>query len=194
MNRVKLNIAGLTYSHSQTEAYALILAEEGGNNRRLPIIIAKNEAQSIAIYLENKESRRPLTHDLLKTITEILDGDIIEVCIIKLLSGVFYAEISLIKDTHLFKIDSRVSDAVALALHFDVPIYCRNEVMEAASFILEEHYETNEEEDQNPSTNIDTFSEYTIKQLNMMMNEAVRDEDYERAAYIKNEIEKRNEI
>lgn len=194
MNRVKLNIAGLTYSHSQTEAYALILAEEGGNNRRLPIIIAKNEAQSIAIYLENKESRRPLTHDLLKTITEILDGDIIEVCIIKLLSGVFYAEISLIKDTHLFKIDSRVSDAVALALHFDVPIYCRNEVMEAASFILEEHYETNEEEDQNPSTNIDTFSEYTIKQLNMMMNEAVRDEDYERAAYIKNEIKKRNEI
>lgn len=195
MGRVKLHITGLSYSHSQTEAYALILAEEGNSDRRLPIIIGKNEAQAIAIYLEQLESPRPLTHDLIKVITETLQSDIIEVNIVKLMAGIFYAELSLVKDTHTFKIDARVSDAVALALRFDVPIYCKNEIMEAASFMIEESL-SSKQTDTKPTAQTApepvTFSEYSVKQIEMMMNEAVRDENYERAARLKQELEKRN--
>ncbi|PVX52177.1 hypothetical protein C7377_0480 [Balneicella halophila] len=194
MGRVKLNITGLTYSHSQTEAYALILAEED-SDRRLPIIIGKSEAQAIAIYLEHLESPRPLTHDLIKVITETLQGEVIEVDITKLVAGVFYAEICLVKDTHVFKIDARVSDAVAVALRFDAPIYCAEEVMQMASFIMEEHAQEMQDGENDEPTSSDTksFSDYTQKQLEMMMNEAVKEENYERAARLKKEIEKRQE-
>ncbi len=191
MSKVKLYISGLSYSHSQTEAYALILSEEKNSNRRLPIIIGKSEAQAIAIYLENLESPRPLTHDLIKIITETLQGDVVEVNIVKLISGIFYAEICLTKDTHIFKIDARVSDAVALALRFDTPIYCDETIMQAASFLLEEDDEA--ESDDNENINTSSFGDYTVKQLEMMMNEAVRSENYERAARLKKELENRNQ-
>ncbi len=194
MSKVKLHITGLSYSHSQTEAYALILSEENNPNRRLPIIIGKAEAQVIAIYLEGLESPRPLTHDLLKTIVETLRGDVVEVNIVKLISGVFYAEICLVKDTQTFRIDARVSDAVALALRFDSPIYCEESVMEVASFMLEENEAAEENEgNETPSATSSSFSDYTEKQLEMMMNEAVRDENYERAARLKKELENRKQ-
>lgn len=192
MGRVKLNITGLSYSHSQTEAYALILAEKGNSARRLPIVIGKNEAQAIAIYLEKLESPRPLTHDLLKVITETLQGDIVEVNIIKLIAGIFYAEICLVKDTHVFRIDARVSDAAAIALRFKTPIYCTEEIMQAASFQMEEEQDL-EEETEESSSEDKPFNDYTVKQIEMMMQEAVREENYERAARLKQELEKRNQ-
>lgn len=192
MSSVQLHITGLSYSHSQTEAYALILSEEGKKQRRLPIIIAKNEAQAIAIYLEKLESPRPLTHDLIKVITETLQSEIVEVSIVKLIAGVFYAEIRLVKDSHTFRIDARVSDAVALALRFNAPIYCSEAIMEAASFIMEEEQTQEEETRSQSKSEKSSFSDYSVKQIQMMMNEAVRNENYERAARLKKEIEKRN--
>lgn len=193
MSRIKLHIKGLSYSHSQTEAYALILAEEGNTNQRLPIIIGKNEAQAIAIYWEKLESPRPLTHDLIRVITETLQGDIVEINITKLLAGVFYAEICLVKDTHIFRIDARVSDAVALALRFDAPIYCTEDIMQAASFRMEEQGREEEQEPDEIETKNKTFGEYTVKQIEMMMQEAVREENYERAARLKQELENRTQ-
>lgn len=194
MKRVKLQITGLSYSQGQTEAYALILTEEGGAKRNLPVVIAKLEAQSIAMFLERVTPPRSMTHDLIKTITETLEGDVVEVTIVKLIAGVFYAQTCLVKDSHTFRIDTRVSDAVALALRFDAPIYCNEDVMEAASFLFEEEQQEDESFAQTPSQESNSPSEYSLKQLEMMMNEAVQKEDYEKAAQLKKEIEERRKL
>ncbi len=194
MKRVKLQITGLSYSQGQAEAYALILTEEGGAKRNLPVVIGKPEAQAIAMLLEQVESPRPMTHDLIKVITETLGGDVVEVTIVKLVTGIFYAETCLVRDSHTFRIDTRVSDAVALALRFEAPIYCNESVMEAAGFLFEEEQQLEDSSSELSAQESKTFDECSLKQMKMMLNEAVEEEDYEKAAQLKKEIEKRSEL
>ncbi len=200
MKKVKLNILGLSYSQTQTGAYALVLSEVDGN-RRIPIIIGAVEAQAIAIQLEGLKPPRPLTHDLFLNVALAFDIEIAEVFIHKLEEGIFYAEIVCEQNSNRIRIDSRTSDAIALALRFECPIYTTEEIIEKAGINMEfdESGELSEEADESdrPSTDkasgrhpVD-YSEYSSDELNELLDSAITNEDYEKASEIRDEIKKR---
>lgn len=200
-NMVKLNIKGISYSQTQTGAYALILEEELGQ-RKLPIIIGSFEAQSIALALEKDiRTPRPLTHDLFVSIGKAFSFTVKGVFIHKLEDGVFYSNILFEdKDGQAEEIDSRTSDAIALAIRFDAPIYALELVMEKAGI----HLEVQEKEEENIANAIREieqevakqekkydFSSKTKDELEREMKEAVKNEDYELAARLRDELDKR---
>lgn len=204
MSLVRLNIKGISYSQTQSGAYALILSEENGA-RKLPIVIGAFEAQSIAIALE-KDIRppRPLTHDLFKNFSDRFNILVKQVIIHKLVDGVFYA--SLICESNGVEeiIDARTSDAIAIALRFSAPIFTYKNIIEKAGIILKinpkEEGETNDSlmfEDVNlDSKTIDKDDENNYKNLSLselkeQLKAAVKDEDYEKAAKLRDEISKR---
>jgi len=195
MNRgkkIKLSILGLSYSQTQSGAYALVLAEEDGD-RRIPIIIGGVEAQSIAIKLEGLEPPRPLTHDLFFNFAQTFQIEISEVVIYRLEEGIFYAELICIKDDgEEVHIDSRTSDAVALALRFNCPIYTYEEIMDKAGIILE--FSKKESATPKPKTSKSGGPKYgkkTLEELQQMLEEAIAAEEYEKASEIRDEINKR---
>jgi bifunctional DNase/RNase len=193
MKRVKLKVLGISYSQTQSGAYALILVEEKGE-RRIPIIIGGFEAQAIVIKLENLDPPRPLTHDLFKSFAKEFNIAIIEVMIYKLEEGVFYSRLLCNNGEKEISIDSRTSDAVALALRFACPIYTTEEILEKAGIII-----TSSETETNPDpeteklfeTGSSMFENFSDEELFKMIDEAIKTEDYERAASIRDEIEKR---
>lgn len=200
-NLVKLNIKGISYSQTQTGAYALILEEEFGQ-RKLPIIIGSFEAQSIALALEKDiRTPRPLTHDLFVSIGQAFNFFVKAVVIHKLEDGVFYSNIVFQdQDQNEKEIDSRTSDAIALAIRFDAPIYALETVMEKAGI----HLEVQEKEEKSIASAIRDIEEEVAKQekrfdfsskskeeLEKEMKEAVRNEDYELAARLRDELDKR---
>ncbi|MBQ0787201.1 MAG: bifunctional nuclease family protein [Oceanihabitans sp.] len=204
MSLVKLNIKGISYSQTQNGAYALILNEVDGD-RKLPIVIGAFEAQSIAIALE-KEIRppRPLTHDLFKNFADRFDIVVKQVIIHKLVDGVFYSSLICERDKIEEIIDARTSDAIALALRFQAPIFTYKNILDKAGIYLKVNPEkeddtlgddilldalvTEELETESPS---ETFASKTIEDLHNMLDEAVANEDYEKAAHIRDEISKR---
>ncbi|MBN2596732.1 MAG: bifunctional nuclease family protein [Marinifilaceae bacterium] len=200
MGKIKLNVLGLSYSQTQTGAYALVLSEEDGD-RRIPIIIGGVEAQSIAIQLEELEPPRPLTHDLFKSFAEAFAVNVVEVNIYRLEEGIFYSELICEKGLSRIRIDSRTSDAVAIALRFKCPIFTTEEIIEKAGIVLSIEGEAEESmiagqtdpEVPKPEKRRSQFTEYSLSQLRGMLEDAVRDEDYERASLIRDEIDRRGE-
>lgn len=193
MHRVKLKVLGISYSQTQSGAYALILVEENGD-RRVPIIIGGFEAQSIVIKLENLEPPRPLTHDLFKSFADEFNISLIEVMIYKLEEGVFFSRLLCNNGEKELSIDSRTSDAVALALRFGCPIYITDEILEKAGITISSSGEESGGESENESLyegGNSGFETYSDEELFKMIDEAVKSEDYERAANIRDEIEKR---
>lgn len=195
MQKVRLNILGLSVSQSQSGAYALVLAEENGD-RRIPIIIGPVEAQSIAIQLEGLKPPRPLTHDLFKQMANAFDIEITEVVIYKLEEGIFYSELICIRDGKPIVIDSRTSDAVALALRFSCPIYTSEEILQRAGIVIEFENEHGQEEWHQPSSEDVSrgkhkYEKYTSAELTQMLNNAIGAEDYEKASAIRDEINRR---
>lgn len=197
MGKIKLKVLGLSYSQTQTGAYALVLTEEGGD-RRIPIIIGGVEAQSIAIQLEELEPPRPLTHDLFKSFAEAFAVDVVEVNIYRLEEGIFYSELICEKGTNRIRIDSRTSDAVAIALRFSCPIFTTDEIIDKAGIVLSVEGEPEEplvanqpETESSVPEKSNQFSSYSLEQLTGMLDDAVRDEDYERASLIRDEISSR---
>lgn len=195
MQKIRLNILGLSVSQTQSGAYALVLAEENGE-RRIPIIIGPVEAQAIAIQLEGLKPPRPLTHDLIKNMAMAFDIALLEVTIYKLEEGIFYSELLCEMDGKEIKIDSRTSDAVALALRFRCPIYTTEDILKKSGIILD--LEDEESPVKNFSNNDDfsepevsTYSQYSANELNEMINEAIQNEDYEKASIIRDELKKR---
>lgn len=198
---MKLNIKGISYSQTQTGAYALILEEEFGG-RKLPIIIGGFEAQSIALALEKAiKTPRPLTHDLFVSIGRVFDFQVKGVFIHKLEDGVFFSNILVSDSTGKeAEIDSRTSDAIALAIRFDAPIYALETVMEKAGVYLDVQEKEDEnieraikaiEEEiaqQDEATNLSTK---TTAELQKEMNDAVKNEDYALAARLRDELDKR---
>jgi len=195
MQKIKLNILGLSVSQSQSGAYALVLAEENGD-RRIPIIIGPIEAQSIAIQLEGLKPPRPLTHDLFKDMASAFNIFISEVVIYKLEEGIFYSELICLRDEKEIVIDARTSDAVALSLRFNCPIYTTQEILDRAGILIEFENEQNQEEwpqpmRDEPIKGKHEYQKYTSAELIQILESAVKDEDYEKASAIRDEINRR---
>ena len=199
MNKIGLEIIGLSYSQTQSGAYALVLGEKVGN-RRLPIIIGRFEAQAIAIELENMTPSRPLTHDLFKTFATTFDINIKEVLIYNLVEGIFFAKLICIKDGKEVEIDARTSDAIALAVRFNCPVYTFEFILSSAGIILDEESDSLEFETDNTSgesqvemssDSANDLTKKSIADLDKILNEALQKEDYERASIIRDEMNKR---
>ena len=194
MKKIKLEIIGMSYSQSQSGAYALILGETEGK-RRLPIIIGGFEAQAIAIELENMKPSRPLTHDLFKRFADTFNIVLQEVVINKCLEGVFHAELLCLDGEAEFRLDARTSDAVALALRFHCPIYTNEKIMSAAGIIVDEKKEEKpiEEEAEGiiKEESANTLENYTATELKEMLQKAVENEEYEEASRIRDEMNRR---
>lgn len=199
MKRVKLNILGLSYSQTQSGAYALVLSEADGN-RRIPIIIGAVEAQAIAIQLEGLKPPRPLTHDLFLNTALAFNIDVVEVFINKLEEGIFYAEMVCQQNETRIKIDSRTSDAIALALRFECPVYTTEAILDKAGIVLDFESEPEIGGEQSTSQNDmispedkeeGDYSSYSVEELNDLLKEAIAEENYEKASEIRDEIKRR---
>jgi uncharacterized protein len=196
MVKIRLNVLGLSVSQTQTGAYALVLSEENGD-RRIPIIIGPVEAQSIAIQLEGLHPPRPLTHDLFKNIAQAFQIELIEVIIYKLEEGIFYSELICEQNGTHIAIDSRTSDAVALALRFRCPIFTTEEILSKAGIVIEvaENFEEPNTDDflSDEDDRKNKYELYSVKELEQLLQEAVSDEKYEVASEIRDEISRRKE-
>jgi len=185
MARLVLSVLGLSASQSQSGAYALILQEETSGSR-IPIIIGSAEAQAIAIALEGLKPPRPLTHDLFVNLSQIHDISLLEVEINKVEEGVFYAQLILKSNKGTIKMDARTSDAIALAIRFQSPIYVSASVLKKAGIILDE--KPKKTQDFNKKQGIPPKEEIT--KLKVSLAKAINDEDYEQASIIKTKINK----
>lgn len=196
MDKIGLDIVGLSYSQTQSGAYALVLAEQDGS-RRLPIIIGGFEAQAIAIELEDMTPSRPLTHDIFKSFADSFGIEIKEVIIYNLVEGIFYAKLICERDGNLEEIDTRTSDAVAIAVRFKCPIFTYEFILNNAGIILEE---TDSSEETGLEKAVTTESKPVKKEepkkpslteLQEQLQDAIDTEDYELASKIRDEINKR---
>lgn len=182
MDKVKLNVMGITYSQVQSGAYALVLSEDGGKYR-IPVIVGVAEAQSIAVKLENIIPPRPLSHDLIVGLSHAYGINLDEVFLYKFENGVFLSELHFSSDDRSVKIDSRTSDAIALALRTGAPIYTTREIMEKTGFVTDKvdvKAKSGIEEPQ--SVNLRKFA---VEELEKMLAKCVEREEYEQAAEIK---------
>src|SRR5699024_8181047 len=206
MSLIKLNIKGISYSQTQTGAYALILSEENGP-RKLPIVIGAFEAQSIAIALESDiKPPRPLTHDLFKNFCDQFAIKIKQIIIHKLVDGVFHSSIIAEQNNKEEIIESRTSDAIALALRFDAPVFTYKDILNKAGIYLQTAKdESTEKGDKDSELSLDALtkskpetgpinlSAKSLTELNALLKEAVAAEEYEKAARVRDEISKRKE-
>jgi len=190
MDKILLEIVGMSYSHSQSGAYALILGEVGGK-RRLPIIIGGFEAQAIALGLEKMQPSRPMTHDLMKNFADNFGIEVTEVLIHKFKEGVFHALLICDKDGEISQIDARTSDAVAISIRFQCPVYAYENIMEEAGILMENDEEVPENSTEIKVTSENEFSDYISAELEEMLEKAVENEDYEQASLIRDELKKR---
>jgi uncharacterized protein len=201
MSKIKLNVLGISYSQTQSGAYALVLAEEDGE-RRIPIIIGGFEAQAIAIQLEGLKPPRPLTHDLFLSFATAFGITILEINIYKLEEGVFYSKLICQDGIKQMTVDARTSDAIALALRFRCAIYTTEEILTKSGIVIDIEPESKENK---PTSSSKFFSDpppgrrsaeelrdFSIPELKEMLQDAVKNENYEKASDIRDEINRRN--
>lgn len=200
MKKIKLEILGLSSSQSQTGSFALVLGETEGN-RRLPIIIGMFEAQAIAIEIEKIIPNRPMTHDLFKSFANSFNFHVEEIVISDLKEGVFFAKIVCTDGLKKHEIDARPSDAIAIGLRFDSPIYTYENILAEAGIVLTDEEDEEEKVEPVKESKVrvkkekqkgDDFKNYSVDKLNELLKDAIDKEDYERAAKIRDELSKRN--
>ncbi len=191
MKRIELEIVALSHSMTQSHNYAVVLGERRGK-RRLPIVIGSFEAQAIAVALERMVPNRPLTHDLFKNAFDTFEIQLKEVIISNLLDGIFYARLVCMKNGELFEIDSRTSDAIAMAVRFECPIFTYDFILDAAGVILEEQ-EGGEFSAVPANSNLDdnAVEIWPMDALRGRLQEALDSEEYEMAAKIRDELKRR---
>jgi hypothetical protein len=195
MKKIQLEIAQISHSIAHTNSFALILVEKKGV-RRLPIVIGAFEAQAIAIGLEKVAQARPQTHDLIKSIFEHLNVSLNEVVINNLVEGVFYACLVCESNGNVFEVDSRTSDAIALAVRFDVPIYTYEFIMEQAGITLEDHTVSEEKKTESKRSKaeqltLSDLSKMNVNELKELLQKFLENEDYEKAARVRDELNRR---
>ena len=196
MKKIKLDIVGLSYSQTQSGAYALVLGEVNGR-RRLPIIIGGFEAQAIAIEIEKMTPSRPLTHDLFKSFAQSYNVAIQEVIIYNLVDGIFFAKLLCNDSKKTIEIDARTSDAIALAVRFECPIYTYEFILASAGIVIEgndfvflENIESPADE-KIATTSPANYSSFTEDELKIKLQEFLKEEAYEKAAKVRDELTKR---
>lgn len=195
MEKIKLEIVGLSYSQTQSGAYALVLSEVEGN-RRLPIIIGGFEAQAIAIELEKMVPTRPLTHDLFKNFATAFEITVKEVVIYNLVEGIFYSKLICEQNGETLEIDARTSDAIAIGVRFKCPVYTFESILSSAGILLDEtqdedaFLDDSDDEDgtEGSGSTLESLSE---EELNNQLNAAIDSEDYELASKIRDELNRR---
>lgn len=196
MKKIKLDIVGLSYSQTQSGAYALVLGEVNGR-RRLPIIIGSFEAQAIAIEIEKMTPSRPLTHDLFKSFAQAYHINIQEIIIYNLVDGIFYAKLICSDGKKVIEIDARTSDAIAMAVRFECPIYTYEFILSSAGIVIEGNdfvylENINESgEDKPGSSQGNNYASLSNDELKTKLSEALAEESYEKAAKIRDELNKR---
>ena len=196
MKKIKLDIVGLSYSQTQSGAYALVLGEVDGR-RRLPIIIGSFEAQAIAIEIEKMTPSRPLTHDLFKSFAQAYHIQVQEVIIYNLVDGIFYSKLICSDGKRVAEIDARTSDAIAMAVRFDCPINTYEFILSTAGIVIEGNdfvylENMNDPQDEKASASAaGNFTTLTTEELKTMLKEALAEESYEKAAKIRDELNKR---
>jgi bifunctional DNase/RNase len=203
MSKIKLNVLGISYSQTQTGAYALVLTEENGE-RRIPIIIGGFEAQAIAIQLEGLKPPRPLTHDLFLNFATSFGVNLLEVNIYRLEEGVFYSQLICNNGKSNISIDARTSDAIALALRFKCPIYTTEEILQKSGIVIDIESEdkmqtqkpTEDDSSDKKAPDLSSMSSYEfedldVEALEVLLDEAIKKEEYEKASIIRDEINKR---
>jgi bifunctional DNase/RNase len=197
VKKIKLEIIALSYSQTQSGAYALVLGEANGK-RRLPIIIGGYEAQAIAIEIEKMTPSRPLTHDLLKIFAESFNILITEVIIYKIVEGIFYAKLVANNVQQTIEIDARTSDAIAIALRFNCPIYTYESILSTYGVVLDEENNRLEEslggdadEQKEEGVASNDFSQINTEELRQLLQSALDEEDYEKASRIRDELNDR---
>ncbi len=195
---VELEILGLSSNHSQSGSFTLVMGEVEGS-RRLPIVIGMFEAQAIAIEIEKIIPNRPMTHDLFRSFADSFKFEIDRIVISDMKEGVFYAKIHCKSSFSEVEIDSRPSDAIAIAVRFSAPIFCAEKVMAEASmeFTEEDKKQESKKEEKTPPPKAApkkeaSLKDFSLDKLNQMLEKAINNEDYERAARIRDEINKRN--
>ncbi len=197
MNKIKLEILGLSPSQSQSGSFALVLGEEFGN-RRLPIIIGMFEAQAIAIEIEKIVPNRPMTHDLFKQFAKNFGFSVREIVISDLREGIFFARIVCVNGVQESVVDARPSDAIAIGIRFGVPIFTYEAILSEAGITASAEDEEDEQEElvrtsgRSPRAFGEQLKDMTVDELQKMLDEALGNEEYERAAKIRDEISKRN--
>ncbi len=194
MEKIKLDIAGLQYSQTQSGAYALILVESGGK-RQIPIVIGGFEAQSIAIALEKMKPERPLTHDLFKSFSDAFSIRVLEVIIYRFEEGVFYSKLICEQDNLTAEIDSRTSDAIAIGIRFNCPIYTYENILSDTGHANDDAGFDPIERDEDyvgALDELDELDEIPVEELENQLQEAIENEDYELASRLRDEINKRN--
>jgi len=196
MKKIELEIVALSHSITQTHSYAVVMGEVNGL-RRLPIVIGGFEAQAIAVALEKMQPSRPLTHDLMKNFMVAFNLELHEIIICDLQEGIFYSKLVCSSEKDTVEIDSRTSDALALAVRFGCPIYTYENILDSAGILMEEttgkkkkSKEAKEVPVQETGTNEDLKS-MTLEELNILLNEVLENEDYIRAIAIRDEINNR---
>ena len=196
MKKIELEIVALSHSITQTHSYAVVLGETDGL-RRLPIVIGGFEAQAIAVALERMQPSRPLTHDLMKNFMSAFNVDLQEILISDLQEGIFYSKLVCYTENDTVEIDSRTSDAIALAVRFGCPIYTYNHILENAGILMDEQDNDKKKNIetvsvQEPSSNVnDDLSSLSIQELQHLLNTVLENEDYIKAISIRDEIQRR---
>ena len=197
MKKIKLDIVGLSYSQTQSGAYALVLGEVGGR-RRLPIIIGSFEAQAIAIEIEKMTPSRPLTHDLFKSFAEAYNIVVQEVIIYNLVDGIFFSKLICSDGKKTMEIDARTSDAIAIAVRFECAIFTYEFILSSAGIVIEgndfvylENITETPEEITPVSTTTSGFAALSTDELKTKLQEALAEESYEKAAKIRDELNRR---
>lgn len=197
MKKIKLDIVGLSYSQTQSGAYALVMGEVNGR-RRLPIIIGGFEAQAIAIEIEKMTPTRPLTHDLFKSFAVAFNIQIQEVVIYNLVDGIFYAKLICFDGKRTLEVDARTSDAIALAVRFSCPIYTYEFILSQAGILIEgnefvflENVENKEEIPPVTPSGVSSYASLSDDDLKVQLKTALEEEAYEKAAKIRDELSRR---
>jgi bifunctional DNase/RNase len=190
MKKIELEIVALSHSITQTHSYAVVLGEVNGL-RRLPIVIGGFEAQAIAVALERMQPSRPLTHDLMKNFMMAFNIDLHEIIINDLQEGIFYSKLICSSDKDTVEIDSRTSDAVALAVRFGCPIYTYDNILDSAGILMEEDEKKKKVVVSHADEGGDDLQKLSLSELESLLNEVLEHEDYIKAASIRDEINRR---
>lgn len=193
MKKIELEIVALSHSITQTHSYAVVLGEVNGL-RRLPIVIGGFEAQAIAVALERMQPSRPLTHDLMKNFMNAFNIELMEIIINDLQEGIFYSKLVCVSEHDTVEIDSRTSDALALAVRFGCPVYTYEHILESAGILMEDNSKKKPAEipvEESSGSSREELSKMSLEELHTLLNDVLEQEDYIRAIAIRDEINKR---